>query len=237
MIMKQTALHHGRFWSGIITILLSWHGLAPGKACSAEPSWWLLRGVIATDPTTSARLPSSDHAVINQGQLKNFVSAAVAELNANLPNGAGTPLTGLLAAWASPPAGAREDYAAVNIGQVKGVTSLIYDRLIAEGVVPVYPWTFSATAANDYALANQGQVKALLAFDLTGDVDHDGLDQSQEIAAGTNPWNSDTDGDGVVDGLDSAPLNPAQSLPAANPADVTSPVILLIKPADATPNP
>jgi hypothetical protein len=207
---------------------------------ATAPEWWSSRGVIATDPVTHAPLAANDYAVINQGQLKNFVVAAVAELNANLPNGAGTDLNNIVAAWNAAPTGDRQDFAATNIGQVKFVVAKIYDRLAAEGVTTGYPWTSSPNPASDNAMVNIGQVKALLSFDLTtstGDLDHDGLTFAQETALGTNPALEDTDGDGIPDGLDSAPLDPNQSLPASDPTDHTPPVILLIQPTDAVLNP
>ena len=46
------------------------------------------------------------------------------------------------------------------------------------------------------------------------DCDNDGLTNSQEQTAGTNPLNPDTDGDGVIDGTEvtdgTNPLNPCQ---------------------------
>ncbi|MFP4381145.1 MAG: toxin TcdB middle/N-terminal domain-containing protein [Candidatus Sumerlaeia bacterium] len=43
---------------------------------------------------------------------------------------------------------------------------------------------------------------------LMKDTDRDGLDDFQEKASDTNPFNPDTDGDGVLDGDDPDPLNP-----------------------------
>jgi hypothetical protein len=201
-------------------------------APASEPAWWLQRGVIALDAGTGQRRPSQDFAAINQGQLKNLVVAAVAELNANLPNGAGAALTALTASWVAPPTGDRQDHAAVNAGQLKNVAKLVYERLIAEGIVDIYPWEWSFEASADYALVNIGQAKALFAFNLD-DVDRDGLNRAQELSAGTNWLIADTDGDGVVDGLDSAPMNPSVSLPPANPADTTAPAITLTRPFEA----
>lgn len=44
-----------------------------------------------------------------------------------------------------------------------------------------------------------------------GDPDGDGLNNTEERSGGTNPLKADTDGDGVDDGADSAPLDPAVS--------------------------
>jgi hypothetical protein len=45
------------------------------------------------------------------------------------------------------------------------------------------------------------------------DIDGDGLDNTAELSLGTDPWNPDTDGDGLADGLEvnvtmTEPLNP-----------------------------
>ena len=55
-----------------------------------------------------------------------------------------------------------------------------------------------------------GKVQTLTGAATSGiDTDGDGLFDDEEIAIGTNPNNPDTDEDGVPDGLDPAPLNPA----------------------------
>ena len=211
--------------------------LTQGLCLAIEPEWWLQRGVIAFEPGTTTRREPLDYAAMNLGQLKNFTKAAVEELNAVLPNGAGSALNDLVAIWLAPPSGDRQDHSMVNAGQLKNVTSLVYQRLIANGVAFDYPWLLSADWESDYASVNIGQAKALFAFDLTGDVDHDGLTLAQEQTASTGQWTSDTDGDGVIDGLDADPLNPSVSLPPANPADTTAPVITLLRPFEAVLNP
>ena len=62
------------------------------------------------------------------------------------------------------------------------------------------------------------------------DSDGDGLTDVQEIAFGTDPYNRDTDGDGVWDGMDFYPLDPTRW---ANPADHTPPIITLSLPVGA----
>lgn len=130
------------------------------------PSWWSARGVIATDSTTGQPMPADDYAVINQGQIKEFAAAAAAELNANLPGGAGTAINSLITSWATPTA-ATDDYVVANIGQLKAVAKLFYDRLIATGYTDAYPWTNATRPADDYAAANIGQAKNLFSFDVT----------------------------------------------------------------------
>ena len=50
-------------------------------------------------------------------------------------------------------------------------------------------------------------------LDPAGDADEDGLSNAEELASGADPSNPDSDGDGVIDGLDNCPVtsNPDQS--------------------------
>jgi len=61
------------------------------------------------------------------------------------------------------------------------------------------------TIRDEYELANG--LNPLDANDATLDADNDQLTNLQEFTLGTNPNNNDTDGDGIIDGLDSSPLD------------------------------
>lgn len=145
-----------------------------GVGFATEPAWWLQRGIVATDGQGN-RLTTLDHAVINQGQLKNFVMGAALELDWMIPGGRGMVLENVIAGWFTSDGGSRADFASANVGQVKALAALVYDRLIAVGVASAYPWASNAQPDADYAMANIGQVKALFAFDLRSDSDSDGL--------------------------------------------------------------
>ncbi|MBA4388777.1 MAG: hypothetical protein C0404_12405, partial [Verrucomicrobia bacterium] len=166
------------------------------------PSWWTNRGVI------SASAPSTnDYAALNQGQLKWFATNAMNELNANLPGGAGTNISGMVAGFSR-----TNNFKAVNVGQLKYVGSKFYDRLIAQGYTNAYPWTATINDDKDFALANIGQAKSLFSFVLaqnedgdsmpdwwerryfgntnrndTNDFDADGLNNLSEYQLGLNP--------------------------------------------------
>src|SRR5215212_1500422 len=89
----------------IIIILAS----LPLVAMATAPAWWSSRNVLQND-----RQPN-DYGPINQGQLKNVSRAAAAELDAQLPGGAGDAVHNLISSWSTPAAGTN-DFAAVNVG-------------------------------------------------------------------------------------------------------------------------
>lgn len=135
-----------------LALLLSLAFTIPLLLVAAPPDWWQTRGVVATNATTN------DFAPVNQGQVKKFAAAAVAEMNEKLAatGGAGTTLNNLVSSWQSPAAQVN-DYAPLNVGQLKALAKPFYNRL---GIS--YPaW---GTTANDYAPANIGQVKNLFSF-------------------------------------------------------------------------
>jgi len=151
-------------------------GMLPMFLWAQAPGWWAARGVQNTNP-------ANDYGAVNQGQVKNIATAAVADLDAHLPGGAGTDLENLVNKWSTlqgdgtrvaQSASNTNDYSAVNIGQLKAVAAPFYDRLIAVGYTNQYPWANAASVPNDYAMANIGQMKNLFSFDLTStDAAHD----------------------------------------------------------------
>lgn len=191
-----------RIFSGIATLLVA------GPLCAAPvptgtklpsyPSWWFERAVIrqvapaSESPIWPDNYPATDDfAAANIGQLKQIATQAAAELDAHIPDGAGTDIHNLLAQWSAAPASGvtRDDFAAVNLGQLKAVARLFYDRLIAIHYTSGYPW--ANQTADDYAIANVGQVKYLFSFDPAYDSDRDGLPNWWEIRAGLNPNDPD----------------------------------------------
>ena len=128
---------------------------------ASAPSWWSERGVLVSGAN------ADDYAPANQGQLKNIAKAAMAEMDAKLPGGAGEAVHNLVNSWSNPTA-QPSDFAPVNLGQLKTVAKPFYDRLIAAGLVDFYPWLGSTNPPNDFQVANIGQTKKLFAFELTG---------------------------------------------------------------------
>ena len=214
----------------LLTVSLNLAAPIPTNKPPAYPDWWFEREVIArksptdANPVWPASYPdSNDFSAANIGQLKNIAVKAAQELNANLPDGAGSAVNDLVASWGSPPAAGvvRNDFAAVNLGQIKTVVLPFYLRLVAVGYdtrqnlidhgypavtwTSLFPWDPAAQNAQDYDAANLGQLKMVFSFDLDGftpneDVDGDGVSNTDELQAGLDPFHrSDGDADGMWD--------------------------------------
>jgi hypothetical protein len=195
--------------------------LVPACLWAAAPSWWAERNVLKPGAT------ADDYAVVNQGQVKHIAKQAYDEMKANgvvdavaaeASTNPDDPSRILFLAWNNPAVGI-DDYAAVNIGQLKNVAKPFYDRLAL-----TYPWSTSTIPSDDFALANIGQVKNLFSFSILGgildpeDTDGNGLPDSWELEhfgmIGISPT-ADSDGDGISNlaeflaGTD--PLSPSNS--------------------------
>ncbi|MEP6670725.1 MAG: sugar-binding protein [Chthoniobacter sp.] len=161
---------------------------------ASYPAWWFEREVIqqTAPPVASPVWPTNypaadDFAAANLGQLKRVGTAAAAEMNAHLPGGAGLNVNNLITIWTTPPdpGVVRDDFAIVNLGQLKSVAKLFYDRLIAAQYTNAYPWANGTP--DDYSAANLGQLKQLFSFDFTRDSDGDGIPDWWETRSGLNP--------------------------------------------------
>ena len=145
----------------------------PFLVYAGAPSWWAQRGVLVSGAA------ADDYAPANQGQLKNIAKAAMAEMDARLPGGAGQAVHNLIDTWSNP--GAQpNDFAPVNLGQLKTVAKPFFVRLISIQYATGYPWADSVSPRDDFAVANVGQVKQLFSFDLAAtdpahDSDQNGL--------------------------------------------------------------
>ncbi len=165
------------------------------RVVTAQPQWWSTANVINTNA-----LPN-DFAAVNQGQLKWMASKASEHMEANLVGGSGDKIHAFVDSLSL-----HSDYVPVNHGQLKAVSSIFYDRLIEEGYAASYPWD-NGPDANDYAMVNIGMVKNLFDFDLRdedGDGLQNGIETGSGIFVspaepGTDPCKADSDADGVSD--------------------------------------
>ena len=193
----------------------NWLASAPipaGKP-AGYPDWWFSHEAIRrNDPTLDAPLwpdaypPADDFALLNQGQLKSFARAAMQAMDATIPNGgAGSPIHQMVQSWLDAAAlGQGNDFATVNIGQLKNVAQPFYTRLNLVNFATPLPWTDATNDDADFALASIGQAKMLFSFDLDRDSDGDGIPDFAEGVSGPDGGGppTDTDGDGIPDHLD-----------------------------------
>jgi hypothetical protein len=165
-------------------------GLSVVVMRAQAPAWWSQRSVLLAGATPD------DFAILNQGQLKQFALAGLAELEERLSGGAGPELHGLLNLWSAVDASGQrvpvasplaDDFAPVNIGQLKAVALPFRERLAEAGIL--LPDPFTTVAPEDYALANIGQAKQLFQVDLTGQR-VEGLSAVPDPTGLTLSWNA-----------------------------------------------
>jgi hypothetical protein len=95
--------------------------------------------------------------------MKHVAQQAYLELEAKLAGGAGSAVSNLVTGFSVM---TTNNYAPVNLGQLKYVAKPFYDRLIFSGYTNSYPWTPTLADDKNYALANLGQLKYVFSFDL-----------------------------------------------------------------------
>lgn len=149
------------FVVALMLLFQSAGAVAPG------PVWWSQKEVL--DPDAGA----DDFAAANIGQLKFMASRAAEALDqaeaadqrplTTLQTEAKTAIGSMIGSWNAPPeAGVtRDDFHALNTGQLKHVAGLFYQRL---GLPP--PWAAGAPGADDFRMVNVGQLKQAFSFEL-----------------------------------------------------------------------
>jgi len=118
-----------------------------------------------------------------------------------------------------------------------------YDMTIAgaratNGAAMLSPYVGNYTAPADLDSDGDGMPDSwevangfnpLNSSDAATDADHDGLSNFLEFKEGTQPNNNDTDGDGIVDGFDAAPLTPSEDTGGSSAASTAfDPMMILV---------
>ena len=114
-----------------------------------------------------------------------------------------TQFGGSIVPWPTP--SEVNNHAMATIGQLKAVFALHFDQDSDAD--------FASDLQNCFvtgSLTSSTIPPELMTYLLTsgGDYDGDGIDNATEIANGTNPFDADSDHDGIPDGQDSQPLSP-----------------------------
>lgn len=209
-----------RFLTNGVAVLLAY---LAGTVSAEVPLWWIERGVIDTNATPN------DYAPVNQGQAKHVAYQAYLEFDENLTNDC-SAISNLIAGFSTTNnylpvnLGQLKNIAAPFYDQlnVLGLTNSWPEGMNSGP----YPWSDLTNSPQDYAMANIGQLKYLFSFvfdsdgdeipdwwellyfgsatgaSATEDSDGDGLTNLEEYLARTDPWNPDTNGDGVPDAID-----------------------------------
>lgn len=150
---------------------------------AAPPAWWSDPQTQVLDTANPATL-EDNYAPANLGQLKHVAKQAKAHLDANLPGGAGTSISTVVAGFGGNLTAEQRlaNYAPINLGQLKSVAKPFYDRLlsvsydtkanlIAHGYpsswTSNYPWSPTTPVEENYAPANLGQLKMAFSFNLS----------------------------------------------------------------------
>jgi hypothetical protein len=195
-----------------VTVLLPCFALG-----SPEPLWWTEDSTRIIDCGAQV----DNYAPLSIGQLKNVAVRAKNYLDRSLAfdGGSGFAVRTLAESFLTQASITSPDnYAPANLGQLKAVGLVFYDRLIevgydtkqnliARGYPPSwssdYPWSSSTPPADNYAPANIGQLKMVFSFDLehdaAHDTDQDGLSDWYEDLIGTDETLADSDFDGLND--------------------------------------
>ncbi len=187
------------------------------------PSWWYE----GESSVISPNAPSGEnYGVANIGQLKSLAWSAKLRMDRDYASafGAGREINQLVSTWFSDlsytqPLSDDSSYSPVNIGQVKAVASLFYERLsILEGpAAPTPPWTPTTSDDSNHSPVNIGQLKNVFSFSLQPteidsiDADGDGLNDWWEMfyygslsTVGIPNLSSDSDGDGLTLAMEEA---------------------------------
>lgn len=85
-----------------------------------------------------------------------------------------------------------------------------YGDMDGDGVANIYEYAFELNPTSQYSFGNASTDAELITDNISrvyeDDMDGDGLSDQEEYLLGANPLNPDSDGDGLIDGIDSNPV-------------------------------
>jgi hypothetical protein len=123
------------------------------------------------------------------------------------------------------------------IQQSEDLTQWTFMPIFEIGADDVISWGFKSNAPKlFFRAAHTSDTNSEL---MQADYDEDGLSVWREYEEGSHPFNPDTHGDGIFDGIAlklGLPINPPE-IPESDPMDSTQPTISLTSPASAVPLP
>lgn len=169
-----------------LCLIVACCGLLMVTAYASIPAWWSSTGtgsqgavvseqVVTNSGVVTTNYVPDDYAVVTEGQVKQFTTRAVNNLNTNLTGGAGTNLNNLVAGWeanyatngynaTNHPA---SDYQTMNVGQLKYIGNLVWGQLVTNGYTYAVPSWLAQNTNTDNSAALVGQLKETFDFDLT----------------------------------------------------------------------
>ena len=121
----------------------------------SAPDWWTTHSAIDTN------VMSNDFAAVNQGQLKWIATCAAAEMGSVLATGPGRNVLSLVTNFSD-----AANFRALNMGKLKHVGAMFYDRLRQVGLADTYPW-HAAQITNNWAAVNAGPLKQVFSFEIS----------------------------------------------------------------------
>jgi hypothetical protein len=175
-------MRHHPFLLRVTSLVSLFAFLLSGLYAPPVPSWWSDPASRILDPHATAE----NYAPANLGQLKHVATQARDHLNAAIAQfgGAGAEIEAVITGFTQ-----ADKFAPANLGQLKMVFSFDMQD-------------FATGDSDNDGLPDSWEMQhfGTLAYNGNDDPDEDGLDNSGEYAARTNPLSWDTDGDGLSDG-------------------------------------
>jgi hypothetical protein len=174
----MTRLAMPRLYISLFCLFAAFYSSA--RADSAYPPWWQIPAESSLELDYALGTPESDFSPLALGQLKYFAAKGRVELDRTFGpfGGSGEAIQNFVDGLSVDPIA---DLAPANIGQLKFVSSLFFNRFTELGYGPgattwpdrlVFdsatnlPWASTTPIASDLAIANIGQAKFLFQWEV-----------------------------------------------------------------------